>query len=106
MGNLPYTEDDMHVYYPEMGEKADPAALFTFRGGHGRYCFVDWPGNRHDEAIAIFQSLKIRPRGMSIKSLIENGPRAGTTKSSACVTETAANKLRHSGLAQSEALLD
>jgi hypothetical protein len=76
-------------YYPEMGERHDGTALFERSVGCGGY-YLKWNADRHDEALAKFKELRIRPRSISQNVSIKNE----RTYWSCIVTWDAGRKLR------------
>ncbi len=85
-------------FYPVMGEWHDGTALFVIRVSYGGY-YVCWKPERHQDALAAFKRLRIRPRHMELSSITDGGQ-----KWSASVTWKAGEKLYP--LAVIEALLD
>ena len=85
-------------YYPEMGETHDGTALFERSyGGNGYY--LKWSEERHAEALAVFKSLRIRPRHVTHAQMT-----SGVFKWTGSVTWEAGRKLREFSV--TECLLD
>ena len=85
------------IFFPEMGERHDGRALFVTQVGYRGYT-VKWMPERHDEALAAFRTLRIKPRDMELFATVQ-----GAQKWRCHVTWAAGRKL--TPLAAHEALL-
>jgi hypothetical protein len=74
-------------FYPEMGERHDGTALFVRQVGYKGY-YLKWSPARHNEALATFKTLRIKPRHMDLSEKIN-----GTMGWSCSVTWEAGRKL-------------
>lgn len=89
------------AYYPEMGGKADTAAVFQSFHVIGDTMALRWKPEHHEQATAAFKRLRVRPRRMEYDTQRRNGP-----KWTACCTHDAFRKLYDAGLVCHEMLLD
>lgn len=85
-------------FYPEMGERHDGTALFERQIGYKGY-YLKWRNGRHEEALKVFKSLRIRPSHMSQCESVKGG-----TYWSCCVTWDAGRKVQPHSI--TECLLD
>lgn len=88
------------AFYPEMGGSHDGKALFLARVGYQGYS-ISWSPERHDEALKVLKSLRVRPRTMDLSETVR-----GTHKWSASLTWAAGRKVIDGKHAVSELLLD
>jgi hypothetical protein len=97
--NLPPVEAG-RCYYPEMGERAAPGALFHTSTGY-KGVYVKWTEANNAAALAAFKRLRIRPRWVDLGTMLD-----GSRKWTCTVTWEAGNKLLREKLAVRELLLD
>jgi hypothetical protein len=92
------------TYYPEMGGKADTAALFQSFHVIGRFMALRWSPEHDTAARAAFKSLKVRPSRVELTPAEHR--RDGRAMWGALCTWEASRKLYDAGLVTREMLLD
>jgi hypothetical protein len=98
MSEATYTVTVGQSFYPEMGGNHDGSALFE-RSISSRGYYLKWSEERHAEALAVFKSMRIRPRHVTHSQMM-----SGVFKWTAGVTWEAGRKLRE--FSATEVLLD